>query len=820
AEDAAVCGESPAFFSRPSRQIIHPLTLSVTACLCIFAADSPPGPPAGGADVSLKLRISLGLKPLDVGPSETKEQEAEKRYEEHRRKQAQEAKAADVRERIEKARNQQKLREKLGGSGLGEADDADDALLDPRKWVSRQRKRAADKEKDIAAKRALELEEQDRQAAEAAAASANRAKYTSEDLAGIRIGHDFSEFAEGEEKILTLKDTSVLDDGAPKDVFFVLLLPLSRGDELVSAQISEAARARKNVENKRGRKAYTAYDDDEFTEMGAPNKRTILSQYDEEEERAGFVLGGQGLRTTRPVGRPASVDAGLVEEKLQSQSLAYNCEHFPVWRSDVSPLFGKHNQVVTMPSGSTIFFLLFRDAAVPQPQTDYYTAEEMMATFKKPKQCPVVEERQVLFLRKYAEEKEEDEFAREPSAAQDADSMEVGPTAHAMTPRKIAEDQSFVDDDDLQAALARSRRLKSKKLAKSSVEDVARAVLEAASAEQGKEAEGEDEDDDKRIVLSDATEFVRTLSSQPILMRTEASKVPEKQTATGDDMRWRQQNPEEEAEVVMGDADMEDAEEADGAINNDQGSKKEENIKPIEEEPLVSAGLAATLALLKQKGTRCKLEKKISLMMKLPICHRSGFVRDVTAQQDDERAKISYERAKWLAEFKQRDRELDAERRREKEHDRELERTRVEEKRRGYSGGLDEWEREARDRDRERQNEYRERQWAREIQDRFVNYKPDINLDHFDDQGNILNEKEPGAGRAAAGKVPLKLHPPSPFAGFHGKHSGKMKTEKRMQKLAEKKKLEAMASNDTPLHLASTLLEQQKAAGTAHVVLT
>jgi hypothetical protein len=103
---------------------------------------------------------------------------------------------------------------------------------------------------------------------------------------------------------------------------------------------------------------------------------------------------------------------------------------------------------------------------------------------------------------------------------------------------------------------------------------------------------------------------------------------------------------------------------------------------------------------------------------------------------------ISAERAKWLASQKKRTKELELERKREKDIDKERERERLEEKKRGHGGGLDEWEREVHDRDRERQAEYRERLHLRETLDRFAEYKPDINLDHFDDHGNKLNEKE------------------------------------------------------------------------------
>lgn len=88
---------------------------------------------------------------------------------------------------------------------------------------------------------------------------------------------------------------------------------------------------------------------------------------------------------------------------------------------------------------------------------------------------------------------------------------------------------------------------------------------------------------------------------------------------------------------------------------------------------------------------------------------------------------------------------------------------------------------------------------------RFKDYKPDINLEYVDEFGNQLTPKE--AFRQLSHK-------------FHGKSSGKAKTEKRLKKLEEERKLKAMSSIDTPLNMATALQERQKASGSAHVVLS
>lgn len=49
-----------------------------------------------------------------------------------------------------------------------------------------------------------------------AVSSAYNAHPTIEDLAGLKVSHDFEAMDEGEERILTLKDSRVLEDeGAP-----------------------------------------------------------------------------------------------------------------------------------------------------------------------------------------------------------------------------------------------------------------------------------------------------------------------------------------------------------------------------------------------------------------------------------------------------------------------------------------------------------------------------------------------------------------------------------------------------------------------------
>uniref|UniRef100_A0A3B4DUX5 Spliceosome associated factor 1, recruiter of U4/U6.U5 tri-snRNP n=1 Tax=Pygocentrus nattereri TaxID=42514 RepID=A0A3B4DUX5_PYGNA len=84
-------------------------------------------------------------------------------------------------------------------------------------------------------------------------------------------------------------------------------------------------------------------------------------------------------------------------------------------------------------------------------------------------------------------------------------------------------------------------------------------------------------------------------------------------------------------------------------------------------------------------------------------------------------------------------------------------------------------------------------------------YKPDVKIEYVDESGRKLTPKE--AFRQLSHR-------------FHGKGSGKMKTEKRMKKLEEEALLKKMSSSDTPLGTVALLQEKQKSQKTPYIVLT
>lgn len=220
-----------------------------------------------------RIRISLGMKPLPVpgadssqptgalanendeeAPSTLESRQAQAYDNYNKAKEAEEAK----RRREEKAAAVRKARENaqrnavLEGKGLGDAEQSND--LDAKAWLMGQKKRQKKIEK------ARKLEEE-LAAAEAAAAAA--VQYTSKDLSGIKVAHDTSAFLDGDEQVLTLKDTTIEENE-------------EEGDELENLDMREREKLSDRLDLKKKRPGYNPHDDEEGEGGG------ILAQYDEE----------------------------------------------------------------------------------------------------------------------------------------------------------------------------------------------------------------------------------------------------------------------------------------------------------------------------------------------------------------------------------------------------------------------------------------------------------------------------------------------------------------------------------------------------------
>ncbi|KAI0684101.1 SART-1 protein [Cytidiella melzeri] len=637
-----------------------------------------------------KIRISLGLKPLtdDKAPATDKDKAAEENYAKQRERDAKDKETKCIQERIAKVRNKRELNAKLKGATLGDVEqDVDDTL----KWIKRSKK----KEKELAKKRQQELEAMDKMVQD---------EYTEKDLAGLKVAHDLEELDEGEERILTLKDSRILED---------------EEDELENVALAEHERTEKNNELKIKRRDYTGYDDDEFTPGQAGMRRSLLSKYDqflEGPKETDFRLGSSSLQ--RKVSREETAETTVtVNKTLLSIDYSKNIESF-----------------------------------------DYL--QEGDVGFKKPKT------KKKRSTRKQAELSD---------ISADGDQMQVD--EKPIIPRQRNLDDNFVDDDELQAALARSRRAKLQKRKKLSPEELARRIAEERQRSHPPEDNGpevikvEDEaDEEGGLVFDDTSEFVRAITYAPVAIKQEpvAEKAPLKvPSEPPQDTKMDVEEAIDELEagevVVKEEEDdeamlnaIENAIREHEAADHSTGAGEEEAVGTASEQTF-STGMAATLNILRSQG-----------------------VLAGPGADQKERERVQLQRDLWLADY----RRLVAQR--------ELEKAKT------RGGNKDQAT-------REYENRLREQQEARQNLEAFKDYKPDVNIVYYDEFGRELTPKE--AWKALSHK-------------FHGKGSGKMKTEKRLKKIAEEKKQEAMVSGDTPLSMNQAFQIRQEKAGQAHFVLS
>lgn len=170
------------------------------------------------------------MKPLEL-VSVNKDKEAEDNYKKAREDEQRKAEEDEVRDRIEKAKNKRKRNAKLDGKSIAEAEDNPDEALD---WVARARKYVGggavalghlflgyQHRNAIASKVLSNLDELEQETSNAAKKKAKiDANYSEADLSGLKVAHDVRDFDFGDERILTLKDSTILDSEGGWFFFF------------------------------------------------------------------------------------------------------------------------------------------------------------------------------------------------------------------------------------------------------------------------------------------------------------------------------------------------------------------------------------------------------------------------------------------------------------------------------------------------------------------------------------------------------------------------------------------------------------------------
>lgn len=588
-----------------------------------------------------------------------------------------------------RAQNKRELNRKLKGPTLGDAESfqsaasAADASGETLRWVKAAKRKA----KEIAAKRLQEETE----AEELAAATA--AKYDSEDLVGLRVAHDMDDIdleAGGEGKVLTLKDSKILDDG---------------DDELLDSALEASEKDRINAERKKGVKKYTGLDDEEFRADQVGRKKSVLSKYDNDIQENGIKKDDGGFR-------------------LGGDSMS---------RSERDEM--KKQQTEQMLSRT----LLDLDYTKNMEVSDYL--QEGDVGFKKPKTKK--KKRGAARVRL----DDDDEGVQQPSVIVEDTVMAEVDHSNSTTPasrRQVRISETIVDDDDLALSLAKARREKAKKVFKKMTpEMIARNLAAQREAEEAERLVGvngssvtmdgvtstdpllkkEEEGDgiDAELIFDDTSEFVRNINEARQVSPDSTARL-QRRAAAAESTRRQQQEAQDQIQIkqepdsppfrpsndIDGNALLQrattmkeeesDEEMYDGNADDLTGAEEgqEEEDASVAAEPLVSGGMAAALSLLRQQG----------------------LLTEVTAEQK-ERERKQKEYDAWLATRRFEDRLREA----------ELAASKAQGSAKDQAT-------------REYENRMRELEDARRAQEKFKNYTPDIDIKYTDEFGRTLNPHE------------------------------------------------------------------------------
>lgn len=510
--------------------------------------------------------------------------------------------------------------------------------------------------------------------------------HTAEDLAGVKVGHELDDFEEGSEQILTLKDATI--DQYEEE-----------GDELENFDMKEREALNERLEVK---KKKPVYNPNEVDESGST---TLLKHYDETidgKKRKRFTLDGQGTSAAEREAMRQSVG-----EKLKAQPFSLD---------------------------------ILKDA----PTSDYTTLPD--AKIRKPKK------KKAKTTRQKAVDDDDDIFPSETTneLPREGNTMDIdlGPAGAEAIPRTLGLDgSSFVDDDDLQASLAKQRRAALKNRRNTKPADIARQVRQDASATPGTGGfNGDVRGEEGGLVIDETSEFVANLqrsteAGKPHLGSSNSSALWKKK---GNSPAQRKNDDIDMDESFSDSQDGEDLE-ARAKEENPTSGPPGLTVNGLEEEATLNQGIGATLNMLSQRGLI-----KQSTEGDLNALHR--------------------ERQRFLLE--KQNREADAERKAKLQRERDR-----------ASGKLDRMS--ARDREEYArwENRQRDQQESRQMTDIFNReYKPDVQLKYVDEFGRSMNQKE--AFKHLSHQ-------------FHGKGSGKQKTEKHLKKIEDDKKREAMSSLDS-----------------------
>jgi U4/U6.U5 tri-snRNP-associated protein 1 len=289
-----------------------------------------------------------------------------------------------------------------------------------------------------------------------------------------------------------------------------------------------------------------------------------------------------------------------------------------------------------------------------------------------------------------------------------------------------------VDDEDLQVKLAESRRQALKKRKRMDAAELARQMRDEMPLD-------EEGDEDGGMIMDETSEFVANLKKPEVPeARERTSKTPQHATVNSPE-------EDEDGDTTMAQSYAEAADEEERQERMKRESSATQGTPNItttgldDEDTISGAGTGAALAMLRKRG----------------------LIADPAAGDLSARER---QRAQFLANKQHLIDDYDNRAKQQREADRR-------------SGRWDRMSNRERDTYARQQNEAREAYIAKLLADMFnKEYRPDVKLEYHDEFGREMNAKE-------AFKHMSHM--------FHGKGSGKQKTEKRLKKIEDEKRGEA-----------------------------
>ncbi|TKR89556.1 hypothetical protein L596_013639 [Steinernema carpocapsae] len=747
-----------------------------------------------------KMRAQLGLAPLELDDRpKIKESESGDPNEkvivedgfEFRHKPADNLTAAKqefkIKEKLEASKAARKIQSKvLASKGLADSDSEDESAA---AWTAKMRKLEEEKKKaqerafdelDAEVDEAARLEEERRKIARAKARAAAKAKTQAEDalLGGLIVGHSKEDFLDGRDTILVLQDKGVLDEDDE--------------EVLINPNLVENEMHKKNVELKKRKDRYRPYEHgvDEF----GNTTNQLLAKYDEELEgqnKRTFRLDDKGeldvekeaekARMRRNLEMASRNLQSLEQEKFTVASEFYTEEEMIAFRKPKK----KDGKKFRKRGGDKV---LRADDLVPQ------AADEDDLGSRESRQKRLAARRQ---MRNQSEEMdvqepvkpEPEDETEEGELPEDDSAAKMQSYAQSLKKEKEEEDEESEDDfggvdiagvivdddaeDELQAMLEKTRRLKQQKVKKEVEED----------------SESEDEEMDtngghKGIVIDSTSEYCRNLGGITTYglagnrtdvdtidfddFKTKEEPIEEgEEEEAGKGFERRPQTPSDDEEEIPHPNDRrgewvettaeaqvvarEDLERRtryreDRRVKKEESSDEDEYENALGAEQDVSRGLAGMLQVARQRGYLDDSKNRKSKSVSLKHLENKRFSQVETSRYDiDEKYTKKLERMGTTG-----------------------------------SGPI------------------------RTFQEK-EGYNPEVKISYTDSHGREMDQKQ--AFRELSWK-------------FHGKGPGLKQKEKRMAKSAKKELMKKMNSSDTPLGTLSKQLQKQEQEQTPFIFLT